>query len=77
MLRLPFGLRLHDRRRDELVVVRRRRAYLSPSHGFANRKSRNPIYLLKIREAAGSEGISRIKSGNALRPVVGNYPSFF
>ena len=51
MLALPLGLRLHYRRRDELVVVRRRRAYLSPSHGFTNRKSRNAIYLLVMREA--------------------------
>jgi hypothetical protein len=32
MLPLPLGLRLRYRRRDELVVARRRRAYLSPAH---------------------------------------------
>ena len=44
MLPLPLGLRLHYRRRDELVVGRRRRAHPSPAHGFANRaKSGNAV----------------------------------
>jgi hypothetical protein len=56
MLFLPLGLRLHYRRRDELVVGRRRRAHPSPAHGLNRAKSempnvRNRIYASRERRA--------------------------
>jgi hypothetical protein len=56
MLPLPLGLRLHDRRRDELVVVRRRRAYLFPSldhdvYGFGKSQIAQSNIPARMREA--------------------------
>ncbi len=76
MLPLPLGLRLHDRRGDELVVVRRRRAYLFPSldhmcidvYGFDKSQIAQSNIPARMREA-DREVRAFPESGNALMTV--------